>query len=245
VSPPPYDDFGELYRAHGARLVVQLYAYTQDLSLAEDLVHEAFCRALDRWSLVSRYEDPVGWVRALAALAVPLRRAATGPYESDQATSESLSFRWDGFAFGPAGSPVIIPVPDPTNLTLTITPETVSGPSTVLTVTVHNAGPASVDYLELGFSAMLVEGDAGRLTSIPIRPEGFPAGLRPFGSCEVTADCSWSVRLEPVPAGQSATGRFTVSVPSTITGGNMFVYVTGVAQGIGFLDNATNANGAG
>jgi RNA polymerase sigma-70 factor (ECF subfamily) len=66
VSPPPHDDFAELYRANGGRLVVQLYAYTQDLSLAEDLVHEAFCRALDRWSRVSRYEDPVGWVRRVA-----------------------------------------------------------------------------------------------------------------------------------------------------------------------------------
>jgi RNA polymerase sigma-70 factor (ECF subfamily) len=66
VSPPRYDDFDELYRVHGGRLVVQLYAYTHDLSLAEDLVHEAFCRALDRWSRVSRYDDPVGWVRRVA-----------------------------------------------------------------------------------------------------------------------------------------------------------------------------------
>ena len=66
MSPPPHDDFAEVYRANGGRLVVQLYAYTQDLSLAEDLVHEAFCRALDRWPRVSRYEDPVGWVRRVA-----------------------------------------------------------------------------------------------------------------------------------------------------------------------------------
>lgn len=66
MSPPSADDFGELYRSHSGRLVVQLYAYTQDLSLAEDLVHEAFCRALDRWSRVSRYDDPVGWVRRVA-----------------------------------------------------------------------------------------------------------------------------------------------------------------------------------
>jgi RNA polymerase sigma-70 factor (ECF subfamily) len=66
VSPPRFGDFDELYRAHGGRLVVQLYAYTQDLSLAEDLVHEAFCRALDRWARVSRYDDPVGWVRRVA-----------------------------------------------------------------------------------------------------------------------------------------------------------------------------------
>lgn len=75
MSPPPHDDFGELYRSHGARLVVQLYAYTQDLPLAEDLVHEAFCRALDRWTRVSRYDDPVGWVRRVAwNLAISDRR---------------------------------------------------------------------------------------------------------------------------------------------------------------------------
>jgi RNA polymerase sigma-70 factor (ECF subfamily) len=60
------DDFTELYRAHGGRLVVQLFAYTQDLALAEDLVQEAFCRALARWSHLTRYEDPIGWVRRVA-----------------------------------------------------------------------------------------------------------------------------------------------------------------------------------
>jgi RNA polymerase sigma-70 factor (ECF subfamily) len=66
MSPPAHDDFTELYRAHGGRLVVQLYAYTQDLALAEDLVQEAFCRALARWSRLSRYDDPIGWVRRVA-----------------------------------------------------------------------------------------------------------------------------------------------------------------------------------
>ncbi len=66
MSPPRYDDFDELYRAHGGRLVVQLYAYTQDLALAEDLVQEAFCRALARWSRVAAYDDPIGWVRRVA-----------------------------------------------------------------------------------------------------------------------------------------------------------------------------------
>jgi RNA polymerase sigma-70 factor (ECF subfamily) len=66
VSPPRHPDFDELYRAHGARLVAQLFAYTQDLALAEDLVQEAFCRALARWSRIAGYEDPIGWVRRVA-----------------------------------------------------------------------------------------------------------------------------------------------------------------------------------
>jgi RNA polymerase sigma-70 factor, ECF subfamily len=66
VSPPRHRDFDELYRAHGGRLVVQLFAYTQDLALAEDLVQEAYCRAPMRWSRIAGYEDPVGWVRRVA-----------------------------------------------------------------------------------------------------------------------------------------------------------------------------------
>ena len=66
MSPSAHNDFTELYRAHGGRLVVQLYAYTQDLALAEDLVQEAFCRALARWSRLAGYDDPIGWVRRVA-----------------------------------------------------------------------------------------------------------------------------------------------------------------------------------
>lgn len=64
--PASHGDFNELYGAHGPRLVVQLYAYTGDLPLAQDLVQEAFCRALARWSRISRYDDPIGWVRRVA-----------------------------------------------------------------------------------------------------------------------------------------------------------------------------------
>lgn len=72
-----HSDFDELYRAHGGRLVVQLYAYTQDQALAEDLVQEAFVRALARWSRIAGYEDPIGWVRRVAwNLAASNRRQA-------------------------------------------------------------------------------------------------------------------------------------------------------------------------
>jgi RNA polymerase sigma-70 factor (ECF subfamily) len=45
---------------------VQLYAYFGDRQEAQDVVQEAFCRALARWSAVSRYDDPVAWVRRVA-----------------------------------------------------------------------------------------------------------------------------------------------------------------------------------
>jgi RNA polymerase sigma-70 factor (ECF subfamily) len=74
------EDFEVLYQAHGARLVVQLYAYTGDMALAQDLVQEAFCRALARWSRVSGYDDPIGWIRRVAwnLAASHWRRAARG-----------------------------------------------------------------------------------------------------------------------------------------------------------------------
>ncbi|WIN00689.1 SigE family RNA polymerase sigma factor [Actinoplanes oblitus] len=62
-DPPSFD---EVYAAHYADLTVQLYAYFGDRQEAQDVVQEAFCRALSRWRTVSRYDDPVAWVRRVA-----------------------------------------------------------------------------------------------------------------------------------------------------------------------------------
>ncbi|GGM32304.1 RNA polymerase sigma24 factor [Micromonospora sonchi] len=59
-------DFDKLYHTHFRSLTLQLAAYCGDLSQAQDLVQEAFCRAYARWSRLSRYDDPVGWVRRVA-----------------------------------------------------------------------------------------------------------------------------------------------------------------------------------
>lgn len=59
-------DFDGLYHAHFRSLTLQLTAYCGDLSQAQDMVQEAFCRAFARWSRVSRYDDPVAWVRRVA-----------------------------------------------------------------------------------------------------------------------------------------------------------------------------------
>lgn len=61
---PP--EFAELYAAHFRSLTVQLYAYFGDRQEAQDVVQEAFCRALARWSRLARYDDPVSWVRRVA-----------------------------------------------------------------------------------------------------------------------------------------------------------------------------------
>lgn len=60
------EEFEQLYVAHVHSLTIQLFAYTGDLSVAEELVQEAFCRALARWRKLSAYDDPVAWVRRVA-----------------------------------------------------------------------------------------------------------------------------------------------------------------------------------
>ncbi|GIJ44564.1 RNA polymerase sigma24 factor [Virgisporangium aliadipatigenens] len=58
--------FEEFYAASFRGLATQLYVYTGDLDLAHDLVQEAFCRALSRWSKLVEYDDPTAWVRRVA-----------------------------------------------------------------------------------------------------------------------------------------------------------------------------------
>ncbi len=62
----PQGDFDEFYLVNFQRLVVQLYAYTGDMAQAQDVVQEAFARALPRWAKVSGYDDPAAWVRRVA-----------------------------------------------------------------------------------------------------------------------------------------------------------------------------------
>lgn len=62
----PEREFAEFYAASFHPVAVQLYVYTGDLDEAHDLVQEAFCRAYARWSSISRYDDPVAWVRRVA-----------------------------------------------------------------------------------------------------------------------------------------------------------------------------------
>jgi RNA polymerase sigma-70 factor (ECF subfamily) len=59
-------DFDDFYAAHYADLTVQVYAYFGDRQEAQDVVQEAFCRALARWRQVSGYDDPAAWVRRVA-----------------------------------------------------------------------------------------------------------------------------------------------------------------------------------
>ena len=67
-SGPPAEagGFDEFYAAHFRPLTVQLFAYTGDMAAAQDVVQEAFCRALSRWKRIAGMDDPAGWVRRVA-----------------------------------------------------------------------------------------------------------------------------------------------------------------------------------
>lgn len=59
-------DFDGFYQAHFGSTVAMTYGLTADLTEAHDIAQEAFCRAWQRWKVVSRYENPVSWVRQVA-----------------------------------------------------------------------------------------------------------------------------------------------------------------------------------
>jgi RNA polymerase sigma-70 factor (sigma-E family) len=57
---------GELYHSCYRRLVAQLYAFTADLTEAQDVVQEAFARALSRPGALADVDNPEAWLRTVA-----------------------------------------------------------------------------------------------------------------------------------------------------------------------------------
>ena len=72
------DSFAAFYTASYQRLLGQLFAVTGDLAEAENLLQEAYARAVVRWAQVCAYDSPEAWVRrvALNLAARRLRRRA-------------------------------------------------------------------------------------------------------------------------------------------------------------------------
>lgn len=66
------DEMSDLYHASYRRLVAQVYAFTTDLSEAQDAVAEAFARALARKGL-SDIDAPEAWLRTVAVNVVRRR----------------------------------------------------------------------------------------------------------------------------------------------------------------------------
>lgn len=59
-------DFDEVYSAAYTRLVRQVYAFTGNLTEAQDCVQEAFTKAYLQWPRVRDCADPEAWVRTVA-----------------------------------------------------------------------------------------------------------------------------------------------------------------------------------
>jgi RNA polymerase sigma-70 factor (ECF subfamily) len=59
-------EFQEFYEASYGRILAVIAAMTGDRHEAEDIVQEAFARALVRWSRLGGYDQPEAWVRRVA-----------------------------------------------------------------------------------------------------------------------------------------------------------------------------------
>lgn len=57
---------GELYASCYRRLVAQVFAFTDDLTEAQDVVQEAFTRALTRPRTLTDIDNPEAWLRTVA-----------------------------------------------------------------------------------------------------------------------------------------------------------------------------------
>jgi len=66
LAPATGVDVEEVYAAQARTLILQIYAYTGDMAAAQDIVQEAFCRALPRWDRIRRYDEPVAWLHRVA-----------------------------------------------------------------------------------------------------------------------------------------------------------------------------------
>ena len=60
------ESFDEFYLGTRATLLSQLTAMTADPEVAKDVLQDAYARAWQSWSRVSRLDDPAGWVRTVA-----------------------------------------------------------------------------------------------------------------------------------------------------------------------------------
>lgn len=75
---PDQGAFDEFYLSTRDRLLRQLTAMTTDPEQAKDALQEAYERAWQRWSRVSRLDNPEAWIRTVAwRVAVSSHRKAT------------------------------------------------------------------------------------------------------------------------------------------------------------------------
>ncbi len=66
AAPDAPDSFDAFYRATRQRLFEFLYALTGNAAEAQDVLHEAYARAWQRWSTVRDCDSPEAWMRTVA-----------------------------------------------------------------------------------------------------------------------------------------------------------------------------------
>ncbi len=66
VAATPSSGFDEAFRLHYPSLVRALTAACGDAEVAADCVQDAWVKAHLRWRRISRYDNPVAWVRRVA-----------------------------------------------------------------------------------------------------------------------------------------------------------------------------------
>jgi RNA polymerase sigma-70 factor (sigma-E family) len=59
-------EFDAFYRDTSRRVVHLVYAFTGDLTVAQDATQEAYAKAWQQWSRVRTHDDPLAWVRTVA-----------------------------------------------------------------------------------------------------------------------------------------------------------------------------------
>jgi RNA polymerase sigma-70 factor, ECF subfamily len=66
LSPVRSEDFEAAFRDHFESLVRSLTVAGGNREVAQDCVQDAYSRAYVRWRRISRYDDPIGWIRHVA-----------------------------------------------------------------------------------------------------------------------------------------------------------------------------------
>ena len=143
-----------------------------------------------------------------------------------------FTYGWTAGSFRQVGGPVSAPPVPRTALSVSVMPKQAPGTLTQLAVTVHNGGTAS-DYLAVTFNSTV---------PMIIDAPGWATFPAPVG-CHAPTGCPWTMRLAPVPAGQSATGTFSVLFLAAGNGaGPVSVTVTGWRNDLGEQSNEDTTN---
>jgi RNA polymerase sigma-70 factor (sigma-E family) len=96
------DAFDVFYRGTVQRLIRYAYGLTTDVAEAQDLVHEAYARAWQRWHRVSGYDDAESWLRLVVT------RLATDNWRRLRVRREQAAARRPPPPVEPPGEDVLI-----------------------------------------------------------------------------------------------------------------------------------------